>query len=105
MAYGDLVPGSYAGYGYNQPSTTGGLFDYFQGDDFAKMGESFGSFGQGLGGVASLAGGLYSMYQGNQMLGMYEDQLDIQKEKWAETKTELAHNKQTRANASNAYFS
>ena len=85
----------------NNGQSNGGLLDYLNSDKFGDLGESFGSWGKGLGGFSNLAGGLYSMYQGNKMMGMYEDQLDMEKEKWGISKDELnkLNNTKARLNA------
>ncbi len=79
----------------------GGLFNDFT----SGLGKSFNTDFMGtLGGVGDIATGLYGMYQGNQVLGMYEDQLDINKDKWKEAKGELAHKRGTRSHLTASYM-
>ena len=60
-----------------------GLMDYFGSD-------SFSNFGKGLGAIGSLGTGLYGMYQGNKMLDLYGEQMDMANEQWGLQKEELA---------------
>jgi hypothetical protein len=52
-------------------------------------------------GISSLAG----IYNGFKALGIAEDQLDLQKERWEETKTEMADIKKRRKKLSESYNS
>jgi len=75
------------------PTTSGGLMDYFNADNF-------GGTLKGIGGIAS---GLYGMYLGNQQLGIMEDNLAMNKDKWKEQKKELNHLRGTRTRLTNQY--
>lgn len=85
---------------YTQPNNNSGLWNSFTNG----MSNSFNTDALGtLGGIGDLAGGLFSMYQGNNIMGMYEDQLDISKDKWATSKAELEHLKNTRSRLTSQY--
>ncbi len=87
-------------YGNFGQSSSNSLWDSFN----KGMGNSFDTDFMGtMGGAANIATGLYGMYQGNKMMGMYEDNLDMAKEQWGEKKAELAHLRDTRKRITNSY--
>ncbi len=96
------MPSSYAGYGYNQQNSGGGLWDSINkslglNDDIVTGTDSiFGDTGT-IGGMASIGTGLYGMYLGNKQMGLLEDQLAMNREKWDMSKQELQHMQGTRA--------
>jgi hypothetical protein len=59
---------------------------------------------QGFSGIASGLGSLANIYTGFKQLGMMEDQLDIAKDQWAETKSELARVKGVRNKLNSSYM-
>ncbi len=59
---------------------------------------------QGFSGIASGLGSLANIYTGFKQLGMMEDQLDIAKDQWAETKSELARVKGVRDKLNSSYM-
>ncbi len=69
--------------------SAGGLYDGF-------TAAGFNDVAQGL-------GGLYGMYQGHQMLGLYEDQVDDMKKNSALNRQEVARRNGVRDNWSTAF--
>ena len=74
-----------------------GLLDWLGSDQAQNIGGL-------LGGAADIGTGLFSIWGGNKLLGMYEDQLDMNKDKWAQSKQELEHLRKTRSRLNASYM-
>jgi hypothetical protein len=61
-------------------------------------------YAQGFAGLTSGLGSLASIYSGFKQLDIMDEQLDIAKDQWAETKSELARVKKVRDNLNTSYM-
>lgn len=87
----------FASTAFTDTGTTGGFF----GDSFKDLNSTLGTAGKLLGGFSSLA----QIGLGFKALGMADDELDIKKDQWKESKAELNHLRATRKRISDSYMS
>lgn len=107
--YGTLASGDTGWNTNTQAFASGGITNYKETSGQGLFGNLMGATGANqtlgtIGGLGNIASGLYNMYAGNKMLDMYEDQLDISKDKWKQNKQELQHLRGTRDRIGQSYM-